>query len=1043
MLKSRYFCGASTLAAVLALGLSHSAMAAAADAAKSAPGGAEVSEVVVTGSYIAGTPETSSVPVDVIGASDLKKQGTPTIVQLVKTIPSSQSALGESNRYNGGAGTASINLRGFGAARTLSLMNGRRMADSPAAAFPGGGADLNFIPSAAVGRIEILKDGAAATYGSDAVGGVVNFITRKDLDGIDAEGEYTYIKGSNGDYQGSVAFGKKFDAGNVLLTVGYRHRSRLDVHERDWAIQDFATSGGYNGSGGWTGAGNPGFYVANTVAGSFVLRDNGCAELGGTLTNTVALANPLNGTLGQGATSSVPVPVNAASPQAASSVCRFQFSNFNDLVNQENHYQIYGEVNYEFTDKLRFHGEVAWNRNNVPEQRLSPANLSTQFPTPTSLGGTSGSTATPGALNFFVRYNVPANNPGLIDLRTTCAAPLTAAQCAAASGAGGLDISQTTWRAIAFAGHPLNSDKADHQIIEQTEWRASGGFAGELPFGIKFDSALTYMEAEQITNTSDLLVDRIQLALNGFGSTDTNPNSCAPNLRTAANAGNAAVGCYFFNPFTNSVATSAVNGAANPFYHAGVANNPHLVDWLYGNYTNDAINKLLVGDLVFTGKTGITLPGGDLAWALGTQYRYTRTQLVYGAFNNYQTNPCVDSVDDGTPVCGAPAGPIQFFGSNANSDTDRSVYALFGELRAPIFDKFDASLAVRYEDYGGGIGATTNPKLALRWQVMDWLALRTSISNTFRAPTSVTTTSACATGVANIGGQYRAVQTCGTPNLAPEKAKAFNVGAIVTYHGFQATLDYYKFNFKGELTTESATRMFSSLFPTGTGAGLCGTIPALEARFQFAGGVCNAANVLRIDTYNVNGPATDTSGVDFKASYAWNDFLVDGSGWNVGVDATKLIDYKRGAFSLLGSPNVIFTAPEDRAGLYDLTAQFFSYPKLRATGYLSFDKGPINVRWQIRYTEGTTPAFGTTLFREVADSSSPAGYSLRALGKSDDYWQHDLIVRFQAPMGTTVTASVQNLLDTDPPFAASQYNYDYTNGNPLGRTFKINVRKLF
>ena len=1043
MLKSRYFCGASTLAAVLALGLSHSAMAAAADAAKSAPGGAEVSEVVVTGSYIAGTPETSSVPVDVIGASDLKKQGTPTIVQLVKTIPSSQSALGESNRYNGGAGTASINLRGFGAARTLSLMNGRRMADSPAAAFQGGGADLNFIPSAAVGRIEILKDGAAATYGSDAVGGVVNFITRKDLDGIDAEGEYTYIKGSTGDYQGSVAFGKKFDAGNVLLTVGYRHRSRLDVHERDWAIQDFATSGGYNGSGGWTGAGNPGFYVANTVAGSFVLRDNGCAELGGTLTNTVALANPLNGTLGQGATSSVPVPVNAASPQAASSVCRFQFSNFNDLVNQENHYQIYGEVNYEFTDKLRFHGEVAWNRNNVPEQRLSPANLSTQFPTPTSLGGTSGSTATPGALNFFVRYNVPANNPGLIDLRTTCAAPLTAAQCAAASGAGGLDISQTTWRAIAFAGHPLNSDKADHQIIEQTEWRASGGFAGELPFGIKFDSALTYMEAEQITNTSDLLVDRIQLALNGFGSTDTNPNSCAPNLRTAANAGNAAVGCYFFNPFTNSVATSAVNGAANPFYHAGVANNPHLVDWLYGNYTNDAINKLLVGDLVFTGKTGITLPGGDLAWALGTQYRYTRTQLVYGAFNNYQTNPCVDSVDDGTPVCGAPAGPIQFFGSNANSDTDRSVYALFGELRAPIFDKFDASLAVRYEDYGGGIGATTNPKLALRWQVMDWLALRTSISNTFRAPTSVTTTSACATGVANIGGQYRAVQTCGNPNLAPEKAKAFNVGAIVTYHGFQATLDYYKFNFKGELTTESATRMFSSLFPTGTGAGLCGTIPALEARFQFAGGVCNAANVLRIDTYNVNGPATDTSGVDFKASYAWNDFLVDGSGWNVGVDATKLIDYKRGAFSLLGSPNVIFTAPEDRAGLYDLTAQFFSYPKLRATGYLSFDKGPINVRWQIRYTEGTTPAFGTTLFREVADSSSPAGYSLRALGKSDDYWQHDLIVRFQAPMGTTVTASVQNLLDTDPPFAASQYNYDYTNGNPLGRTFKINVRKLF
>jgi len=1046
VLKRRYFCGGSLVAVVLALGSTQGALAQTAKTATTAAAAAaapEVSEVVVTGSYIAGTPETAALPVDVIGSQDLKKQGNPTIVQLVKTIPASQSAIGESNRYNGGAGTASINLRGFGASRTLTLMNGRRLADSPAAAFQGGGADLNFIPQAAIGRIEILKDGAAATYGSDAVGGVVNFITRTDLDGFDVEGEYTYVRGSDGDYLGNLAWGKKFDQGNILLTGSYRHRSRLDIHERDWAVQSFAASGGYNGSGGFTGAANPGFYVANTPAGAFVLRDNGCTELGGTLTNTVTVPNPLNGTLGQTATIAVPVPVNSLSPQAATSVCRFQFSNFNDLVNEEDHYQLYGEVNFDLTDKLRFHGEVAWNRNNVPDQRISPANLSTQFPTPTTLGGTSGSTAVPGALDFFVRYNVPANNPGLISLVSTCAAPLTAAQCAAAGGPLGLDISQTTWRAIAFAGHPLNPDKADHQDIEQTEWRASAGLAGELGWGIKFDSAITYMEATQITNTNDLLVDRIQLALNGFGSTDTNPSSCAPALRTAANAGNNAVGCFFFNPFTNSVQTSAVNGASNPFFKPNVANNPHAVDWLYGNYTNQTTNQLLVGDLVFSGKTPIDLPGGTVAWAAGAQWRYDRTQLTFGDFNNYKVNPCVDSIDDGTPVCLAPAGPIEFFGSNANSDTDRSVYAVFGELRMPIFDNFEANFAVRYEDYKGGIGATTNPKLALRWQALDWLAFRASASNTFRAPSSVQVVNACATGVANLGGQYRAVQTCGNPSLQPEKAKAFNVGAIVNFHGFTATLDYYKFNFKGELTTESASRMFATLFPTGVGTGTCGQAPALDARFQFAGGVCNAANVLRIDTFNVNGPNTDTSGVDFKANYAWNDFLIDGSAWNAGVDATRLIDYKRGAFSLLGAPNVVFSAPEDRAGLYDLTAQFFSYPKLRATGFVSFDNGPLNIRWQIRYTEGTTPAFGTTLFREVADGSAASGFRLQALGKSDDFWQHDLIVRYQLPWDTTVTGSIQNLLDTDPPFAASQFNYDYTNGNPLGRTFKINVRKRF
>ncbi len=1053
MSKGRYFCGGSVLAVLLSIGLSHSAAAQAAKPANAAAAAAATptvtEEIVVTGSLIAGTPETAAQPVDVIGAADIKAQGNPTIVQLVKTIPASQSALGESNRYNAGAGTATINLRGFGASRTLTLFNGRRLADSVSGGLQGGGADLNFIPLAAVGRVEILKDGAAATYGSDAVAGVVNFITRKDLDGFDVEAEYTYIDGSDGDYLGNIAWGKKFDAGNILLTAGYRHRSRLDIHERDWAIGDFASTGGYNGAGGWTGAANPGFYMANVATGrgagaNAAFRDNGCSELGGTLTNTVALSNPLNGQLGQTATASVPIPVNALSPQTAASVCRFQFANFNDLVNLENHYQLYGEVNYDFADNLRFHGEVAWNRNDVPEQRLSPANLSTQFPTPQTLGGLSGSLATPGAQNFFVPYNVPANNPGLVDLYTTCAAPLTAAQCASMRVPGGVDISQTTWRAIAFAGHPLFSDKADHQKIRQDEWRVSGGFSGNLFAGIKYDTALTYMQVRQVTNTNDLLVDRIQAALNGYGSLDTDPNSCTIAERTPANAGNNAVGCYFFNPFTNSVATSAVNGATNPFFHSGVANNPHLVDWLYGNYTNTFTNELFVADAVLSGKLGgFSLPGGDVAWALGAQYRFNHLELNYGDFNNYKVFPCVDSIDDGTPVCGAPAGPIQFFGSNANSDTHGSVYALFGELKLPLFDKLEANLAVRYEDYGGGVGSTTNPKLALRWQALDWLAFRGSVSKTFRAPPINTTVNACATGVANIGGQYRAVQTCGNPNLQPEKATAYNVGAIVNFHNLQATLDYWHFDFQGELTTESATRMFASLFPAGTGTGNCGTIPALEARFTFAGGVCNAANVLRIDTFNVNGPNTITDGVDFKVTYSLNDFLVDGSNWTAGVDSSYLIEYKRGAFSLLGAPNIVFTAAEDRAGLYDLTAQFFSYPKLRAIGYLSFNKDKLNVRWQTRYTSGTSPAFGTTLFREVPDSSAASGYKMVAPGESDPFWQHDLIVTYQAPWDTTITASIQNLFDEDPPFVFSNYNYDYTNGNPLGRTWKINVRKRF
>ncbi|MCR5873704.1 hypothetical protein LRS10_05660 [Phenylobacterium sp. J426] len=175
-----------------------------------------------------------------------------------------------------------------------------------------------------------------------------------------------------------------------------------------------------------------------------------------------------------------------------------------------------------------------------------------------------------------------------------------------------MDIVQLGWRAIAFAGHPLNPDKADHQEIVNDAFRISGGFKGELFAGIKFDTALTYMEQKNTANTNDLLVSRIQLALRGFGARASDPGSCtaAETNNFTAGAGNAALGCHYFNPFTNGVQTSAVNGAANPFFNAAVANDPQVVAWLYGNYTNVLTNKLLVAETVFSGETGIELAGG-------------------------------------------------------------------------------------------------------------------------------------------------------------------------------------------------------------------------------------------------------------------------------------------------------------------------------------------------------------------------------------------------------------------------------------------------
>ncbi|WP_293365551.1 TonB-dependent receptor [Phenylobacterium sp.] len=1041
MTNRRYFRGSSMLAVAFALGLAGTASAQTADTP------AEVEEVIVTGSFIAGTPEDAAMPVDVLSSKDLEAQGSPSVVQLVKTITSSQSSLGESNRYNGGAGTATINLRGFGAARTLTLMNGRRLADSPSAAFQGGGANLNFIPTAAVGRIEVLKDGAAATYGSDAIGGVVNFITRRDLDGLELDGEYALIDGSNGDYQGNVAWGKQFDNGNVLLTAGYRHRSRLDIHDRDWALRSF-DFGGYAGAGGWTGASNPGLFLG----GANLFRDNGCEELGGTLTNNVTYPNPLSGTLGQGATATVAVPVSAQSPATAGSLCRFQFSNFNDLVNREDHYQLYAEVNFDLSDKVSFHGEAAWTKNDTPMQRISPANLTAQYPSPVAIGGTSFSPTAPNGPNFAVPYNIPANHPGLVALLNDCRAPLTAAQCAAVRGsansavgaqpgaplgARGVDIIQLGWRAIAFAGHPINPDKADHQEIVNDAFRISGGFKGELFAGIKFDTALTYMEQKNTANTNDLLVSRIQLALRGFGAQASDPAGCtaAETNNFTTGAGNAALGCHYFNPFTNGVQTSAVNGAANPFYNPAVANNPQVVAWLYGNYTNVLTNKLLVADAVLSGETGIELAGGPVAWAAGAQYRYTQEIRKYGEFFNSGETPCPDR-----PACADESGPLQFFGSAVDRDDDANVKAIFAELQVPVLDNVNLNFAIRHEDYQGGIGSTTNPKVAAKWQVTDMLALRGSASTTFRAPAPGLVGAGCNNGVRVLGSAYRAFQSCGNPDLKPEKADTFNVGAILEIGGFTATLDYFNFKFKDEITEESGARLYATMFPGGTNVN-CGAaaFAELQARFTFAG-ACGAANVARLRSFTINGPNTKTSGLEFRAQYDWDGWF-DGA-WAIGGEATYLIEYKRGATSLLGT-DIAISPAEDRAGLSDLVNEFFSYSQLRANGFLAFNRGPLSVRWQTRYAEGTSPAFGSPLFVTVPNPSAPSGRDLVPVGKSKDFWQHDLVARWEAPWDTTITASVQNLFDKDPPYVPSQYNYDYTNGNPLGRVFEVGFKKRF
>lgn len=1001
MIKRRYFCGGSALAVAISLSIANPAAAQAPSS-----GATEVEEVVVTGSFIAGRAEEAAQAVDVIGAEDLQKQGSPTTVNLVKNLPAAQSSIGESNRFLGtAAGAATVNLRGFGSARTLVLFNGQRMASSPAAVAIES-VDINFIPNVAIGRIEVLKEGAAATYGSDAVGGVVNFITRRDLEGFEVTANYSHIRGSKGDYDISLAHGWQFDAGDALVTATYRRRSELRTTDRDWALRPFAE----NNFGGWSTASNPGVFQTGTAAqlasGTFnqSFLDNGCTEMGGVL-------------------------VNPATPSAG---CRFQFTQFDNLVNDEDHYQLFGQLNLDLTENWSFHGELLWANHTVDAERVSPAQSTTQFPTPImASGGSPGGGTSPYpavGLNQQSRFYVPANNPGLIAFLNTpgnCTGAM-AAVCANAA-ANGVITSQTQWRPEGYGGNPLFEHGADEQRRAATAFRVGGSLRGDVLPNIGMTLSATYQRNHGEGGAGpDISVTRLQLALRGLGGPNCNPNTGTPGV------GN----CMWFNPFANAYAGNPAMGLANP-YHVPAANNdkPELLNWLRQPLVADTYTEIAVVEAVFNGEIpGFTLPGGGIGWAAGAQWRYDRLQVNVPDFYDINAAPCVDSppFGDGTPVCSGGTGAHTFYSAVQELDIDRVVRSLFAEVKLPILDNLEVSGAIRYEYYGGNFGSTTNPRISARWQVADFLALRGSVGTTFRAPLQRDITPGFVRNLAQfnlpgVGSLYRPVITNNNPNLEPETADTFNVGAIVKLGNFRATLDYFKFKFKDELTTETAASLVSTMFPSATQSTWLCNNAAFRARFQFADDGnpatddCRPANLLGVTANLINGPDVDTSGVDFQATYVWPELFMAGD-FTVGVEGTYTIEYMRGALVTIDGFTI---APAlDRAGKSELLSAFYSYPEWRANGFLQWAREGHNLRWTTHFKSGTDNIVGASVL------------------KTKDEITHDLVYTGEW-FDALVTVGVINITDEDPPFTRSQYNYDYTNAYFLGRTFQVGIKKQF
>ncbi|MBJ7411416.1 MAG: TonB-dependent receptor [Phenylobacterium sp.] len=990
MTKGRFFCSASVLAATVALGISTQATA------QTAP--TEIGEVVVTGSFIRGTPEDAALPVDVISQEDLEKQGAPSTLELIKQLSVSSGVLGDTNQFDpraqGSEGSGSVNLRGLGAQRTLVLLNGRRMSPNPFGQAGAGIVDTNTLPTAAIGRVEVLKDGAAATYGSDAIGGVVNFITRTNFEGFEVGGSYTLIDGSKGNYDATGLWGHAWENGNILLSIGYQHRSELKTTDRDWASRDYFT----NPEGGWSAGSSiaPFFPIGGTPAATGFRADN-------------ASCNALGGIVQPGG-----LPA-----------CLFHYVDYDNLIEREDRLQLYGEVNADLAEGHRLHIEALYAKTDVPNWKTSPSYLSLQ--TPTSL--TNPFTTLPPAL--LAGYFVPASNPGFQALAAANPGLIP-------TGAIGLHMPGVRYRPLAFGGNPaFDGNEGSSEGLRQFEaFRVSGSLRGDLPWmGIGYDVALTYGQETGRRTGYDTVVSRFQLALRGYGSLNGDSAGGCTAAETGnftTGAGNTALGCYYFNPFANAIASNAITGQTNPGFVAGAANNPDVVRWFFQQVSTKQTQRTFVWDAVLNGKTGIELAGGDVAWAAGVQFRRDGFESEYNDLSDIDASPCIDTPINGTGSCAVRNGPLMFLGTGEEADLDRNVWAVFGELSIPVTDDIQIMAAIRHEDYEA-VGTTTNPKISARWQMADWFALRGSIGTTFRGPALTNLAPGSVTALSFIAGAFRAIDFFGNPDLKPEEATTYSVGGIFDIGNFKGSIDYWGFDFKDPIVGEPSASIVNTMFPGGSTAN-CGqaAFAGLQSRFTFQG-ACSTATISRVRTQVVNGPKIKTSGIDFMGQYDFDDVL--GGDIRIGGSATYTIEYKIGDFTVEG---VTVERAFDAAGFLNYQLIATSLPEWKGQVFAEYSRGPHNLRFTLNYIDSYKDQRTSIL------APNPVNGAVQTKGQTiKSTILAELDYRVQLPWETTMTLSVDNLFDQDPAFARLDLNYDPFTGSAIGRTYKVSVKKRF
>lgn len=308
---------------------------------------AVVEEVLITGSYLWSSPKDGASPIVVVDRDNIDQMGAMSISDISRNLSANSGSENVPDTFTSGAtqGTSNVNLRGLGLGSTLILVNGRRNTLAAATANDGASfVDTGMIPAIAVERVEVLKEGAASIYGSDAVAGVVNYITRENFAGTEIGTQYqSTTSDSQEDTQLSFLHGWANDSTNIVVAAQYMDRSSLSSADRPKL-----TENGISGLGNSFLLFGPSTVASGPYTGTYTpfenVPDANCEANGGVIL-----------------------------PQASGERCGFAYGPRFNVVNDEVRTHLFGNLKHQFSNGAEFSAEAMWARIEVNDNPQSPS----------------------------------------------------------------------------------------------------------------------------------------------------------------------------------------------------------------------------------------------------------------------------------------------------------------------------------------------------------------------------------------------------------------------------------------------------------------------------------------------------------------------------------------------------------------------------------------------------------------------------------------------------------------------------------------------